>query len=225
MEEKQLVPGIRYSVSIKNNENNTYKSVKYVTINSIDGENGCVYDVSETGKELNKLYTGKLEDCFSFVNLMFDVKYNRYDLYHKLQDDCRTLLKSGDPTYRDISKRLGFAMDYIHPLDCTYELEDILRDFHADTKDLDPNDISDEDTLDEVIETYEKLIERQVGVGFGQVMFTDSFKSSVEEGCFTDDDGCGNYLTEDGLEGPSIDFYDLESENWTKYPYVVWYNK
>lgn len=225
MKEGYLVTGIKYEVSLKNEENKNYSGIRYVIINSTDIENGYVSGINDCGKETDRLFTGSLNDCKSFVKLIFSVKYNDYALRNKLYEDFRVLRESDDPKYRDISDRLEIVLEDYHPLDCEYYLRSILNDFHADTQYLDLNDVSDEDTLDDMIEAYEKLIERQVSVRFGHVMFTESFKSSVEDGCFTDDDGEGNYLTEDGLEGPSIDFYNLESENWTKYPYVVWYNK
>jgi hypothetical protein len=235
-----MIPGMTYNVSVKNAENTQYKDVKCLKISLVDTDKAVVSDQTIKGQSTS-LFTGTVEECSSFIRLMFN--------YEELDDsDFRIKLYNLRDMTRDIDDKLVkeiyyflqslIEKDYLMPMDCDYELEGILRAFLIDAKDeylADPEDFLFSEKAEELLTRYRELIKVQVKAKFGSVYPIEEFLQAVENGCINDDDGSGNLMDENGDEGPSVwdaiyfdhkeNKYQIEMPKDRNYPYVVWYNK
>lgn len=103
----------------------------------------------------------------------------------------------------------------------TWEIMTIVKDFARRTADMD--EYSKE--YKKLEEEYAQMLRLQV-INNGLIMTIDDFAKSVQSGGFNCCDGCGCFLTSDGIEGEEIRF----DPSWllsqkSKYKYVAWYNK
>jgi len=240
MTNKIIVPGMTYSVSIKNIENKQYKDVKYLKINLVDTDKAIVSDQTINGQSIS-LFTGTVEECSSFIRLMFNCEeLDDSDFRTKLYDLRAITRDSDNKLVKEIYYFLQALIEkgYLRSMDCDYELDGILRTFFIDAKDgylADPEDFLFSEKAEELLTKYRNLIKVQVKAKFGSVYLIEEFLQSVENGCINDDDGSGNLLDENGNEGPSVwdviyfddeeDKYQIEMPKDGNYPYVIWYNK
>ena len=241
MSEKFIVPGISYAVSVKNVENTPYKKTTCVRIAIKENNKAVVEDLTcRKSNESPTLFTGTPEECMEFISLVFnytepdDYDFNRelYELAHKSK--C-----SDNPIMAEIHYFLRALMqrNSLEPLDCDYELENILKAFciKAREKNISTYEDFNSDEGESLVVKCRDLLKAQIKVRYGEVCFVDEFLSAVEDGTRYDDDGSGNLLDENGDEGPSVfdaiyfsneeNKYKIEMPKDRNYPYVVWYNK
>lgn len=240
MSNKTIIPGIIYSVSVKNIENKQYKDVKCLKISLVDTNKAVVSDQTVNGQSVC-LFTGTVEECSSFIRLMFEYKdlddyeYNKH-LYELIQKSyCSDNLLVQEIHYFLVALAQN---RYLEPMYCNYEIEDILKTFLIDAKDgylADPEGFLFNEKAEELLVKYRNLIKAQVRAKFGTVYPVEDFLKAVESECINDDDGTGNFMDENGNEGPSVfgaiyfddkeDKYQVKMPKDGNYPYVVWYNK
>ena len=237
---KTIIPGMIYRVSVKNGENKQYKDVKCLKISLVDTDKAVVIDQTINGQSTS-LFTGTVEECSSFIKLMFECEDpNDYEYQRHLYELVQKSNGSDNLLIQEINYFLSAIMQnrYLEPMDCDYELEGILRTFFIDAKDVylaNPEDFLFSEKAEELLIKYRNLIKVQVKAKFGSVYSVEDFLQAVENGCINDDDGSGNLMDENGDEGPSVwdviyfddkeDKYQIEMPKDGSYPYVIWYNK
>lgn len=240
MIDKIIIPGMTYSVSVKNAENKQYKDVKYLRINLVDTDKAVVSDRTINGQSTS-LFTGTVEECSSFIRLMFECKNpDDYDFGHRLSELVQKSNCSDNLLVQEINYFLSALIQnrYLVPMDCDYEIENILEAFFIEAKDgylADPEDFLLSEKITELRTKYRNLIKAQVKAKFGTVYPVEDFLQAVTGGCINDDDGIGDLMDENGNKGPSVFnviYFDDEEDKCrikmpkdVNYPYVVWYNK
>lgn len=241
MSEKFIVPGISYAVSVKNAENASYEKTNRVRIAIKENSKAVVEDLTcRKSNESPVLFTGTLEECMEFISLVFNyTEPDAYDFNNKLYELVHKSNRSDNPVMTEIHYFLRALMqnNSLKPLDCDYELENILKAFciKAKEKNISTYEDFNSDEGESLVVKCRDLLKAQIKVRYGEVYFVDEFLIAVEDGLITDDDGSGNLLDENGNEGPSVfnaiyfdgekDKYQIKMPKDGNYPYVVWYNK